>query len=295
MKKDFLAAAFISLAFLTAGFVLVHFKWIGYGLSFFVFLPFVLGYTFGKSTVKTASLWGLIASFVVFFILLLIGGLEGMGCILMALPLVIAAVAIGVWLKRTSGRKSDDNILDSSILPFGLFLLFAFAEFRFFGNQPVLNEVTTEFEYPYTPMQVYDAIKSVDTMDTDKPFLMHLDLPVPEKCVLDTEAVGGIRTCYFDCGYIQQRITGMERGKSLDLEVTDFHLTGREWLGFRDASYTFRETTPGHCKLTRITRYTSELYPRWYWRLFEQASVEQEHDYVFRNLVKDLNNKYGRQ
>ena len=40
-------------------------------------------------------------------------------------------------------------------------------------------------------MQVYDAIKSVDTLIADKPFLMKLDLPIPQKCILEKEEVGG--------------------------------------------------------------------------------------------------------
>ncbi len=42
-------------------------------------------------------------------------------------------------------------------------------------------------------MQVYDAIKSVDTLDAEKPWLMKLDLPVPQKCILEKEEVGGLR------------------------------------------------------------------------------------------------------
>ena len=42
-------------------------------------------------------------------------------------------------------------------------------------------EVRTEQVFNYTPEQVYDAIKSVDTLDAEKPFLMSFDLPVPTK------------------------------------------------------------------------------------------------------------------
>ena len=36
-------------------------------------------------------------------------------------------------------------------------------------------------------MEVYDAIKSVDTLNAEKPFLMKLDLPIPQKCILEEE------------------------------------------------------------------------------------------------------------
>ena len=56
MKKEFVTSIIISLTFLSLGFLLLHYELIGYGLSFFVFLPFALGYILGKSTIKAISL-----------------------------------------------------------------------------------------------------------------------------------------------------------------------------------------------------------------------------------------------
>jgi len=37
------------------GLLLLHYELIGYGLSFFVFLPFILGYILGKSKIKAIT------------------------------------------------------------------------------------------------------------------------------------------------------------------------------------------------------------------------------------------------
>lgn len=142
-------------------------------------------------------------------------------------------------------------------------------------------------------MEVYETIKSVDTLEAEKPFLMKLDLPVPQKCILEDEKVGGLRTCYFEGGQIVERITELEKGKVLKMDVIDYQLTGRKWLGFKEAIYTFDQLANGHCKMRRITTYTSELYPRFYWQPLEIIGIEQEHEYVFSNLKKDLKHKYG--
>jgi hypothetical protein len=71
-------------------------------------------------------------------------------------------------------------------------------------------------------------------------------------------------------------------------------LTGRKWLGFKEAIYRFEQVAANQTKLTRITTYTSELRPRAYWQPLEELGIQQEHDYVFRNLQKDLNEQYGR-
>jgi len=292
MKKEFIVSIVISLTFLTLGFLLLHYEFIGYGVSFFVFLPFILGYILGKSAIKTFSIWGLIISLVLFFILLFAGGLEGMVCILMAMPLIIGAVAFGVLIKSIvnglRNTKEKENLIKISIIPFLLFVIFGIAEKKFTKNDKPIIAVSSEIVLPYSTMEVYETIKSVDTLDAEKPFLMKLDLPIPQKCILDEEKVGGIRTCYFEGGTIVERITELEKGKILKMDVIDYKLTGRKWLGFKEAIYLFDELENGQTKMTRITTYTSELYPRFYWEPLEKIGIEQEHEYVFRNLTKDL-------
>jgi hypothetical protein len=78
------------------------------------------------------------------------------------------------------------------------------------------------------------------------------------------------------------------------MDVIDYNLIGREWLGFKEAIYYFEATGNNCCKLTRITTYTSVLTPRFYWEPMEKLGIKQEHDYVFNNLEKDLKAKYGR-
>ena len=54
------------------------------------------------------------------------------------------------------------------------------------------------------------------------------------------------------------------------------------------AIYTFEDVGNGSCKMIRTTTYSSELYPRFYWRPLEMWGIESEHQYVISNLQKDL-------
>lgn len=306
MNKNFTLAAILSFTFLSLGFLMLHNGLFGYGISFFVFLPFMIGYLLGGSKTKTFSFLGFCFSFVIFCILLLQGELEGMVCILMAMPLILISLAIGMLLKslffgvknvvnKEEGDESilDDKLLKSSILPFCILSVVGFAEKQLTKNANETVEVRSEIILPYSPMQVYDAIKTVDTLDAEKPFLMQLDLPVPQKCILEAEEVGALRTCYFKGGgTITEQVTELEKGKVLRMDVLDYQLTGRTWLGFREAIYTFEALEDGTCKMIRTTTYTSELYPRVYWEPLERIGVEQEHQYVFRNLQKDLKTRH---
>ena len=125
MKKQFLLSFIISFLFLSLGFLLLHYELIGYGLSFFVFLPFILGFILGKKTIRTISLIGLGFSLSTFFVLLLSNSLEGMVCILMALPLVIGVIIIGAAVKylfeRNQKRENQNDLLKSSLIPLFIF------------------------------------------------------------------------------------------------------------------------------------------------------------------------------
>jgi hypothetical protein len=298
MKKEFIFSFVISLLFLTAGFWLYHSGYIGFGISFFVFLPFILGFLLGRSTLKKISLAGLIISFIIFFMLLLTNALEGMVCVLMAMPIIFIAVLFG-YLAGFASKKDREiakknNRLTTTLLPFALFLLAGFAEKAITGNSVDVGSVKTEIVLPYTPLQVYETIKSVDTLVAEKSFLMKIGLPVPQKCILEKEAVGGMRTCYFSGGTITEKITALQKGRLLRMDVTSYKLTGRKWLGFREAIYYFEAIGKDSCKLTRETTYTSKLRPRIYWEPLEKIGIRQEHDYVFENLVSDLIKKYQR-
>jgi hypothetical protein len=297
MKKEFITAFIISFVFLSLGFALLHFELIGYGMSIFVFLPFILGYVLGSSVVKKVSLWGLIFSLGTFFALLYAGFLEGMVCILMSLPLVVAAVSLGIIAKRYIDKyilkKAEKDKVKSSILPFFLFFGLGLVEKELTRNDMEIISVKTEMTLPYSASEVYETIKSVDTLIAEKPFLMKLDLPIPNKCILEKEEVGGLRTCYFSGGTITERITELEKAKVLKMDVIDYKLTGRKWLGFKEAIYYFDQIGKDSSKITRITTYTSVLTPRFYWQPLEKIGISQEHQYVFDNLKNDLKKKFG--
>jgi hypothetical protein len=243
------------------------------------------------------SYLGLAIGLLIFIILLLAGKLEGIVCVVMTIPIVIPLVWLGVltnsYLTKRGIIKQRHN-LNVMVLPLLITLLSAPIEKYFYTDKIEIIEVKTERIYPYTTEQVYNAIKSVDTLIAEKPFLMKLDLPVPQKCILEKEEVGGQRTCYFEGGTITERITELEKAKVLRMDVIDYKLTGRKWLGFKEAIYYFEIVGKDSCKMTRITTYTSVLKPRIYWQPLEKLGISQEHDYVFDNLANDLKKKHGK-
>lgn len=299
--RSFRISILVTLLFLSTGIAFLFLGLVNYSWVLFILLPVVLGIAIGAMPNKKYLLWGAIGTTVIVLLALYIPGLSGLLCIVMTLPLIVPLIFFGYVLshlvKRYDRMKSTDRV-SVLLLPLIPFLIAAPAEHLLKTDQEAIIEVRTEQVFPYTPEQVYDAIKSVDTLDAEKPFLMHFDLPIPVKCVLEKEAVGGLRTCYFKGGKLSnadfgggtivEKITELERGKVLKMDVIDYNLIGRKWLGFKEAIYYFDAVEGKACKLTRITTYTSVLTPRWYWEPLEKLGIRQEHDYVFANLTKDL-------
>ncbi len=286
-------------AFLFLG--LANYSWILFGL-----LPVVLGVAIGSMKVRKNALSGAMITTVLMLVGIYIPGLSGVICIAMAIGLVVPFIFVGYVIIRLVDRYNvlkKTNNLSLLLLPLVPFLIAAPTEHFLKKEKEEIIEVRTEKVFHYTPMEVYDAIKSVDTLDAEKPLLLKFDLPIPTKCILEKEEVGALRTCYFKGGRlsnadfgggtITERVTELEPGKVLKMDVIDYDLIGRKWLGFKEAIYYFEPAGDGGCKLTRITTYTSVLTPRFYWEPMEKLGVQQEHDYVFNNLEKDLKAKYS--
>ena len=248
--RSFQLSIILTLIFLGTGIAFLFLGLVDYSWVLFVLLPIVLGVSIGSMPNKKYILRAALISAAIILICLVIPGLSGLICIVMALALVTPFIFLGYVISHLVKRYKQikgTNRLSVLILPLIPFLIAAPTEHFLKKDKEEIIEVRTEQVFNYTPEQVYDAIKSVDTLDAEKPFLMSFDLPVPTKCVLEKEEVGGIRTCYFKGGNfsnadfgggtIVEKITELERGKILKMDVTDYNLIGRNWLGFKQAIY----------------------------------------------------------
>ena len=305
--RSFQLSIILTLIFLGTGIAFLFLGLVDYSWILFILLPIVLGVAIGAMPNKKYILWGALITTAIVLICLVIPGLSGLLCIVMTLPVVVPLIFLGyviTHLVRRYRQIKDTNRLSVLLLPLIPFLFAAPTEHYLKKEKEAIIEVKTEQVFNYTPEQVYDAIKSVDTLDAEKPYLMYFDLPIPTKCILEKEEVGGLRTCYFKAGKssandfgsgtIVEKITELERGKVLKMDVIDYKLVGRNWLGFKEAIYYFDKVGESQCKMTRITTYTSVLTPRFYWEPLEKLGIRQEHDFVFNNLKNDLEKKYSK-
>jgi hypothetical protein len=117
---------------------------------------------------------------------------------------------------------------------------------------------------------------------------MTIGLPVPVSCTMSGEGIGATRTCYFESGHIEERVTEWNPPTSMKLEIVAFDVPGRPWLSFKDASYDLTQEGD-RTLITRKTTIVSRLSPAWYWRPMEKIGVETEHEYLFEEVKRRVN------
>jgi len=284
-------AAIATFLLCTLGFTLFHFELVGLGYTFFIVVPLCIGYSLGiKLDWGISLVIAVMMGLTLFFFLLLTAGFEGLVCVIMLLPIFIPVVLIGILigynLRKRSLKTDKKNIIKISLYPL-IVLLFSGGIEHFFSNKFENAKVESTIYLPYEASTVYDFIKSVDTLAGKRSLLMNLGLSVPQKCVLEKEEVGAKRTCYFENGTIEEKLTDIKRGEYIKMKVTNYDLPGFKWLKFDDAIYLFDQKGDS-TKLTRITTYQSQLKPRIYWEFWERQAIEAQHEYVLNDLKRRL-------
>jgi hypothetical protein len=289
-----LAGIATTVAFGLGGFFLIRDDTNSMGSVLFLLLPFATGF----ATALVARRWNLvIASLIIGAIMctaiLLLTGREGWVCVLMSAPLIAIGLTIGALLGVAVRRQVIEKSSSPRVLSFLMLLVLPF--FLMGANRieepsrrtPRAETFTSVLVIDAPPEKVWNTIKVMDRVNAHKGLLMRIGLPVPVSCSVDKEEVGGTRTCYFESGYIEERITEWEPPRSMKLEITAWDVPGRPWLDFKDATYEIHEEN-GRTYMTRTTTIVSRLLPAWYWERFEQIGVETEHEYLFEAVRNNI-------
>lgn len=284
----------VAVVFGLGGFFLVNDRTGSMGTVLFVALPLATG--FATALVvrgKKLALACLLIGAIICTAVLLITRMEGWVCVLMSAPLLAIALTIGALLGALFRHLVLDKmrkqhlgiLLTLSTLPF--FLMGANSAEEQSRRTPRAETITNTFVTDASRELVWNQLKTFDRIEGSKGLLMRIGLPVPVSCTMSGEGVGATRTCYFEQGHIEERVTEWNPPSSMKLEITEFDVPGRPWLSFKDASYELK-TEGGRTVVTRNTTIVSRLSPAWYWRPMEKIGVETEHEYLFEEVKRKI-------
>lgn len=264
----------------------------GMGYLMFLLVPVAAGFLIGLFARGRWIVAGSgITAVVVTLGLLIAAGQEGFLCALMASPLLILGVIVGagfgIVLRPTIAPPNGQSSTTLGML------ILATPMLLYMGKQlerPALDRA--RMEVVLNSVWVDDTIgntwvdiQSIDSLHGSKPWLMHVGLPIPQRCSMQGSGVGSRRTCYFDKGYIEETVTEWDPPRSLGLIINRTHMPGRHWLEFENASYRLEASGNG-TELTRTTVINSRLYPAWYWRPLERWGVASEHNYILQDIAE---------
>jgi hypothetical protein len=262
------------------------------GLVMFVLVPFATGFAIAMVTQEAnrATAAGLLTAIVCLSVLVY-SGIESFLCVLTLSPLLFVAlgvgIALGVLFRKLMNRVGDKSVTFTSVVLLSMPLVIL-AGHRVEVDTLVHSRreiVTSTIRLAAEPNEVWTALRSFDSIKADKPFLMHVGLPIPIRCAMQGNGLGAKRTCYFDQGYIEETVTDWSPPDLMSLSIDRTNMPGRHWLNFENAEYELRRDN-GETVLTRTTTITSNLYPVWYWHPFERWGVASEHEYIFGDLAR---------
>jgi hypothetical protein len=281
-----------AVAFGLGGFLLTYNEFGQIGTVVFMWLPFATGFATALVTRRLEILFAsLVIAALMCTAILVIVGVEGWVCVLMSAPLIIMGLAIGAllgWLLRYCTREWKQErlarFLMLAVLPFFLVGADKIEKSR---TWPRAETITNTMVTDASREKAWEQLKTFDRIEGTKGLLMTIGLPVPVSCSMSGEGVGATRTCYFEEGHIEERVTEWNPPGSMKFEITEFDVPGRPWLSFKDASYELM-TEAGRTVITRKTTIVSQLSPAWYWRPLEKIGVETEHEYLFEEVKRKI-------
>jgi len=275
-----------------------------YGLSLFLFLPFILPLlsagilkrrqadaTFGLCY-RTAVL-----SLVVLGAGILAFALDGLLCLLMALPLTLVIALPGVWVGYTIANKLNHKFAQG--LP--LLSLFTFPLLVGFEEKspesPKLHKVVTRIEVHAPIEKVWQEVIAFERITTPPTGIFRLGIAYPIEARIEGSGVGAIRYCVFSTGPFVEPITQWEEPHLLAFAVTSNPPPMNELSPWGRLTPPHLQDTfvseRGQFKLTEVegktilegtTWYRQHIYPDIYWSKISNYIIHLIHLRVVEHI-----------
>ncbi|MEO0414875.1 MAG: hypothetical protein AAF226_07985 [Verrucomicrobiota bacterium] len=276
-----------------------------YGYSLFLGLPVLVSFlsaffwnfrnpkgywkSYGIACQSIAALGGLI----------LIFALDGLICLLMALPLALALALLGAWLgwllSSGSGRRGGK-------LSVILFLSFPFCV-AFENSQPKperIRQVTTTVEIEADIHEVWETVVAFPKIEEPPTAMFQMGIAYPIEARIEGTGVGAIRYCVFSTGDFVEPITVWDEPNLLAFDVTKSPCPMKELSIHQHVHaphlHDHLVSKNGQFKLTQrdgkvvlegTTWYTHTIDPDRYWGVISDYIIHKIHLRVL-NHIKEV-------
>lgn len=272
-----------------------------YGIAIFILTPFFLGFSpailYGyKNSVSLHECRKVsFLSITIFMAFLMVFAVEGLICIIMALPIGL----IFNWLGSIIGYEVVKKNIHKGGPTTMLILIFIIPSFSFIENQinPSLNSVVTSIEINASPETVWKNVIEFPQLNKPTEFIFKTGIAYPINAIIKGQGVGAIRYCNFTTGSFVEPITKWDQPNLLAFDVKEQPAPMKE-LSFWDidaphlhdyfvskkGQFKLRKLKNGNTKLIGTTWYYNDIKPNFYWDIWSNNIIHKIHYRVLNHI-----------
>jgi hypothetical protein len=272
-----------------------------YGWTVFMLSPFLLGFIsifliYKKEffSEKEALKIGLI-SFFVASSFLLVFAIEGLICIVMAIPILLPLVIAGGFVGFYIAKKSFKNLNVGVVL-----LLFSLSIFGFdsLETEKKIIPVKTSVVINAPINIVWNNVVTFSEISEPTEFIFKTGISYPTDATIEGEGVGAIRYCNFTTGSFVEPITTWDEPNLLQFDVVEQPIPMNEFNPFWDIHPPhldgYFQSVKGQFKLNKLsdnktelegtTWYAVDIYPNFYWQIWSDEIIHRIHLRVLNHI-----------
>lgn len=281
-------------------------QWTGrYGYALFVCLPMVAGFLSGLivNWSRPWSWWNSIItlSLTALFVVLgmVVGGMEGVICILMAMGLLWILICGGLfvaWLVRGIAKSSRGrrNLLLVAICSVPLC---SAVELQIPWKLELIEQ-TTSIEIDAPPAVVWPFVPAFPDISTPPSWLFRNGIAYPLRSEIEGSGLGSKRRCVLSTGVMEETVTSWEPAQRLEFQVLTvppamtekslydhvetLHLNG--YFVPQRGRFTLTPLPNGHTLLEGTSWYSHEIWPKAYWSPITKWIVHGIHQRVLEHI-----------
>ncbi len=276
-----------------------------YGWSLFLGVPVEVGFlsaflrSFRRDVSQSAVYGSATAGVLVLGAVIMLFAMDGLICLLMALPLAWCFAIVAAALGRVAGRACGKGV--RSALPLLIVLLFpAFVAFDYTSRSaPSVRSVTTSVLVHAPISRVWDTVIAFPKISEPPSGIFCLGIAYPIEARIEGAGVGAVRHCVFSTGSFVEPITRWESPGLLAFDVSSSPPPMKELSPYEQVNAPhlhghmvskrgqFRLVQEGGAVvLEGTTWYAHTLAPQWYWGPISDYMIHRIHERVLNHIKR---------
>jgi len=276
-----------------------------YGWGLFVGIPFFLGlsstliYSFHRPRSLGKCLMVATISVAVLGAALFALAIEGVICLVMALPLSLALALFGAFIGYVLQRAPTFSPSTLNVVSIGFLLIPGLILVEYgVGETPPLYKVTTSVVIKSDPETVWTHVVTFSQLPPPTEAIFTTGIAYPIRAEIHGRGAGAVRRCIFSTGPFVEPITTWDEPRLLQFDVSEQPRAMEELSLYNDlqpphlenyfiarkGQFELKSLPDGATLLEGTTWYQNRFWPAPYWHLWSDAIIDRIHNRVLLHI-----------